>query len=709
MPPGPGGVQAESVAAPGGSNFNAIRSLRRHKFLAALAALSIALAGLPFAWFKGAPKYATTAVIFVSPHFVANLQDGKEIESKSDSQYHAYIQQNAKTVNRFDIVEDALRKLGPRIAGWAKPDETLQHAAERLQQALDIQPVSDTYQIAVTLEGAKPQALADIVNAVVDTYIAKAKSEEFYASDERLKNLEADRLRMEQGLRDKQARRLVVAQEIGVSSFTDNFVNPYDRLLVEAKEAIAVARRQNIDADAQLAALDEKRRKGGDGALQAMAEAEANKDSALTSLEANQNVRRTQLLSAISGLSPEHPGRRAAKRELAEMDNERLAVHDRLVKSWLTSMLDQRGAEAYKAGRVERQLNAEMARQTAQATWFTKNYQEGMQLGIEIAQARKRIDSIQQRMDFLALEKNAPGFIRVFSPARNPDRPATGGRRKLFALALAAALVMGLLVPIGVDALDPRIHTPRDVETTLGFAPVAWLLERRDAGPEFARERILRLASRIMQDRQTNESRIFAFTSVKARGGTSSVVVETSGALVRLGVTTLAVEANAYRADPRYRDPNSCGLVFVLRGNREIGSAVVPGGGEMPDHVPVGDLSDQKNLPEIEKLIEILRASRDCYDIVLIDLPPILVSADAEFIARGADVAVLVIEAEAVTKDELNRAAACLERIGVRAVSAVLNRVRLGAGDGFASRARHEFQTGVSPAPNGLLSRLFWR
>lgn len=249
--PGTGAGPAKTLWAPGGNNFNAIRSLRRHKLLAAFAALSIILAGSPYAWLKGTPKYSATAVIFVSPHFVANLQDGKEIDSKSDSQYHAYVQQNAKTVNRFDIVEDALRKLGPRIAAWAKPGETLDHAAERLQQALDVQPVVDTYQIAVTLESLKPEGLADVVNAVVASYIEKAKSEEFYASDERLKNLAVDRGRIEQEIREKQGKRLVLAQELGVSSFTDNFINPYDRLLVEAKEAIALARRQNIDADAQ--------------------------------------------------------------------------------------------------------------------------------------------------------------------------------------------------------------------------------------------------------------------------------------------------------------------------------------------------------------------------------------------------------------------------------------------------------------------------
>ena len=47
----------------------------------------IAAAGLPFAWIKGKPLYYTEAVIFISPRFLKNLQDDKELEMQSNSQY----------------------------------------------------------------------------------------------------------------------------------------------------------------------------------------------------------------------------------------------------------------------------------------------------------------------------------------------------------------------------------------------------------------------------------------------------------------------------------------------------------------------------------------------------------------------------------------------------------------------------------------------
>ncbi len=394
---------------------------------------------------------------------------------------------------------------------------------------------------------------------------------------------------------------------------------------------------------------------------------------------------------------------------MAEIEGDRAQTYGKLVESYSTSLLAQRDADAYKATRVEQKLNGQVQKQSSQAAWFSRSYQEGTQLGVEVESLRKRIDSVQQRIDFLSLEKSAPGFVRIFSSAREPDRPASGGRKKLFGIVLAAAILIGLLAPIGADALDPRLQSPSDVERIIGFPPIGWLMDKREAGPEFAREQILRLANRFAQEQQTNNSRIFAFTSVKARGGTSTIVLQTAAALGRLGVPALAVEANAYRADPRYRDPKSRGLTVVLRGNHDIDAVVVPGDDEMPDYVPIGDIANEKNLPDIQNLMRILRESTEQYSAILVDLPPVLVSVDAEFIARAADVVVLVIEAESVSKAELVRAAASLERLHVKAVSAILNRVRADTKDGLAESALGEFRLGSAPAATNWFRRWLWK
>lgn len=638
--------RAASIPAPGGSGINLLRSLRRHKLLALTAFLLVVAAGLPLAWWKGTPTYSSTAVVYVSPRFIANLQDSKEVNDWSDSQYHEYVQQNASTINRFDIVHDALKKLGPKNAVWVNHGESLDHAAARLQGALSIHPVPETYQIAVSLESAKQEGLAELINAIVNTYLERAKSEEFFASGQRIQDLTNNREQLLREIDTKSSRRLQIAQDLGVSSFTDNFVNPYDRLLVDAKEALSTARRQTIEAESELAALSHRQHPGDPASLRAIAEAEASKDTELTSLEANQNIRRTQLLTALSGLAPDHPGRRGMEKELADLERERQKIYTRIVASYSHALSAQRAADAYKAARVEQKLRKELGEQSSQASWFSKNYQEGMQLGAEIDQLRKRIESIQQRIDFLAFETKAPGFVRLFSAARPPQEPHKGGRKKYAALVLVAALLLGLAAPVAIDTLDSTLRTPRDLERILGFPPVGWILDTRDSSAEFSREQTLRLASRILQDRETNLSRIFAFTSVGGSSKTAPLVTDTASALKQLGASVLA---DTDRQEAGLQRPGSS-----LNGRPE----------PRPDHD----------------------------SIVLLDLPPLMASVQAELLARGADVVILVIEAERVNKQELQRAAAVLERLRVKAVSAVLTGVRADAGDGFAAKALREFQ-----------------
>ena len=200
---------------------------------------------------------------------------------------------------------------------------------------------------------------------------------------------------------------------------------------------------------------------------------------------------------------------------------------------------------------------------------------------------------------------------------------------------------------------------------------------------------------------------------MKARGGTTTIVTETALALTRLGAPALAVEANAYRADARYRRQGARGLSVVLRGGAKasdpLQDLVISGEDDFPDFIPVGDVENEQNLPDVLRLIDLLKETEGIYQIVLLDLPPLLVSVDAEILARNADVTVLVVEAEAVSKPELQKAAKALERLRPKAAAAVMNQVQIDAGGGMGRAALHEFETGVPPTPPKWSTPWLWR
>ena len=596
--------------------------------------------------------------------------------------------------------------LGPHRDYWVKPGETTTHAAERLQGALAVRPIADTYQLVISLESSKSRGLAEVVNSVVNTFVRKMKDEQFYGLDERIQHLHSDRHVLDADIIAKEQQRAQIAEDTGVSTFNEAAPNAFDNLLVLEKQALAEARHARIQAEAQVESIDPKQHPD---ALRSYVLDQVSKDPALASLEANLNQRRSNLLTSISGMSASHPARRAAELELKELDQEQERLSRELISRYTATLREQRLSEARRAARVEQQIAEEVKRKASQAAEFSGKFQRAINLGQDIERDRQRLNSIDNRVEFLSLESRAPGFIRVFSPARPPDEPVKGGKTKLLAIVLVLACVLGMAVPVAIDFLDPRIHWPGSAAKYLGFAPMAWIMEKSEAGDAFQQEQILRLANKIAQEQQANGSQIFAFSSVKSGGGTTTLVYETALALNRLGIPTLAVEANAYRSDPRYRSPGSRGLTVVLRGHQTLESEIVPGDEDRPDLLPVGDVNNLKNLPDLERLIEVLRQATNVYRVILVDVPPLLISVDAELVARSADLVTLIIEAGAVTRSELGKAAKQLERMNPHAVAAILNRVSGDAAAGFARQARDEFYSGRPKRASFWTSPWLWR
>ena len=137
---------------------------------------------------------SATSIIYVSPNFPKTLTDDRE----QQYQYETYIQEEIHSVTRYDVIADAIKKLPPGT--WQFPGESEESAVNRLQGSLEIDRIANTYQVGITLQGGRPGRLAEIVNAVTNTYIEKAKDEEFYGRDERLDTLRQERARIQSEL-----------------------------------------------------------------------------------------------------------------------------------------------------------------------------------------------------------------------------------------------------------------------------------------------------------------------------------------------------------------------------------------------------------------------------------------------------------------------------------------------------------------------------
>ena len=566
-------------------------SIKAHRRVALGLFVAVVVLGLPVAWLKGQAVYYTEGALYVSPRFMKNLKDDLELEFQSNQQYRQFVEQQVKTVTRYDIVTGVAAALDSTLRPWPATFDP-RKAGQWLQANLQVRPIADTYLITVGLEATRPQGMAETINAVLQAYLRQQRTESVYARDQRLAKLEEERARLATELASRSEDQTRLAQQLGVTSFGGNLPNPYDQLLSSTRQSLYQARMARIQAEASLAAVDGAAR--GDSGLAARTEADlrVQADGGLSSLKANLNGVRAQLMTKRSALGDNHPGRRAIDRELGDLDEELARVVNQLNDRYRGQLLQSRRTALFEARRAEDGIAAVVDSLAAQASAFAALYQQAHALDGQIERLRGQIVSVDERMDFLTIESDAPGFVRLEALARPPDVPVRGNRKQMLLMVVAAACFLALVTPVVIDILDPRLWTPGELERAVGFPPMGWLLERADHQlVAFGQEQRRRLAAVFERDLRRHGSRLVLLTSVKPGGGATSVALDLGHELGEMGLRAVVVEANPRRPDPRYGPVDgarSGGLQVILRGGGDLVQSVVPAGGDLPARVPVG-------------------------------------------------------------------------------------------------------------------------
>ena len=627
-----------------GRRIDPIRSLRGHAPVAVLTLIAVLLAGFPIAWKKGKSTYMAQAVVYISPRFLKNLDDDKEFELQSNSQYREFVQQNVRTIDRYDIIEETLQRLSKQGHPWKRPQESMERAALRLQGEVKVVPVPDTYQITVRLEDKKPDGLAETVNTLVSVFLEKSKDEDFYGRDQRLASLEEEAQGLHTSINTLAEEKDKIAQELAVSVFSESFSNPFDQLLVGSKQALAAARQRRIISEAKLASLESRASPGAQTGLQAYADDLASKDADINSLQSNLNFRRNELLAKLSGMLPTHPARHEIEAELQQIDQVAQSRREDLQGSYAAMLLAQRRSEAAADARAESDIHKEVDQESAQAVWYSHNYQRGINIRYEMERDRKRLEALEDRMDFVKQEGRAPGFARLFSPARRPIEPMTGGKKKPLLILLVLAAAVALAVPIGLDYMDPRLLSPDEAEKILGFTPIGFTTLSSHGAD--ANDHVQRIAAAIEREASRNGSCSFVFVPVNAVAPVSETVAALAGALAGLGHAVEVVggksEQLLARAATACPDSSDSGSLPV---------SAATSFGSVRNHAR--DIVARKGT-------------------VLISAKPFSVDPETELLVSDCDVVVLTMQSAQTTKNELQAILRTLDKIRPKAVAALV-------------------------------------
>jgi polysaccharide biosynthesis transport protein len=646
------------------SRIDVMRSLRLHKILATLIALLVIGVGVAFRA-RHHPIFEATSVVYVSPNFPATLKASEE----QDYPYDSYIEEQVHSVAGYNVLTDAVSKLKPGV--WRFPGEGLQPAVDRLQHNLTVKRDGLSYQVKVSLDGSDPTHLAEIVNAVTDSYLEGTKDEEFYGRDKRLEALRQERTRVQNDLTDKLREQTQISQTLGIAQISAEGTDQIDTQVAKLRTDLAVAHEQRIEAEAQLSALENGGIGSPNSALDAAADEVIASDQSLLALKASLSQKRALLMDQLAGMTPNHPLRKTTEEQLSEIETALQQMQANL-RSHAAANLEQKlRTNLLRASTVESKLLSDLESNTKQATNAAPSFQRSQILRAEIAALQARYTALDERTRNLELESKSPGSVHLYSSARVPLGPLPSITRLILPLLLPFAALIAIGSVVLIDFFDRHIRNGIDVEQILGFSPIGSLFHDQDVSMQVCDECTLRVAGGIDQAARTGGVRTIVLTSVNAGAGTTSIVENLGGTLAKLGQKTLTIDASGVTSPVAYVTLNleqsahrAVGGAHVRRQEADVRSTAVIAQPFSPKLPPLRNLMDQS-----------FKDLTIDFDIVLVDASPILISAETEYLARFADVTILIAEAGKTTKVQLTRAARLLERLQIPGMAVIINKI----------------------------------
>ncbi|MCF8154924.1 MAG: hypothetical protein K9K35_02875 [Rhodoferax sp.] len=665
-----------------GRGIKPILSLRKHYRISALIWLIVVLAGLPVAWIKGQSYYAAESVFQVAPNYMKTLSTDKEVELQSNSQYREFVNHLSTTVKRYDVLQRALKKLRDAKIDVQPKALSERKYIEQLQKQIMVRAVPDTYMVRIGLEGAKKETLSEIVNAVTTSFLETTKGEQIFGSVERLEILQTNAEKLQNEIAELEAQRVQLSELLGLTTFGDNAINPYDSMLSQAREKFTTASIERAHAEATLQAFL-KQRETPTSVGRSLLEMRLQ-DNGLQALR-NEVVKRSEELERTSaGLEDKHPAKKPALAEYESINTRLKAKESEFEKSAFENVKTRLVASLGQTQQVETEVQLRLKGIEGQSAEYARNFQKAMRLTSDIRKREQEQKEVRDRLNYLQNESGAIGFVRLVTPALPAEMPMGIGKTKLLLIVFVLASVLGVVGAVALDLVDRRIYTVNEAEKLMGIPAAGWQLQGLDLPSQlYAKEQTRRFASTLMRNKTRSGKNVFSFTSVKTLGAATSVILDTAAVLKQLGNRVLVVDANSFLPSSAFNS-GAVGLSDFLAGHSDVDNIQQTINHQDVELTGIGfGTQTGAGVQRLDLLKQAVNTWEQQYDFVLIDLPPVLLSADAELLIDVLGQVFMVLEAQSVSKGEVTRAKRVLEKLDPEAVGLFVNNIPMFEGGGY--------------------------
>lgn len=697
------GFGVRPAASPQFSAQTVLRAVARHKWwILALWMVGMAALAVPISTVVK-PQYEATSLLRVEPA----SRDLFGIGLYTGENFTPFLQTQVQLITSANVLLAAAAD--PRVASLPR----IRMAADaefELRRLLQVEIVSGSYLVKVSLRSPSVAEAAAIVNAVVDAYLKTTAEWTDGMTRTRIKNLEAYQRELQAQADEKQEAWLALAEKGNLDlppapqghqpaggppqpSRTSITLEEYKRArdelfkvsvdLIEAEALLNMRRNETADPDS-----GRRLRRQVEDAFRADPEV-------IAVVEQIEKVR--EQLDHVNRLI-----RRAGDPAKVAIDRKLEILTARYQKLWelkkeiLLARLEAEGADnpnravGEAAARVKSLRASKASYEEILSRIEISNKQESSD-AVRAALIREALTNLQdlrmavtKRLEQLRFEAKEEARICRVTEARLAGRPVSDKRPALLAATSAGMLfaVLGLFIVLEVkaervadpDQLSVRVRTEVFVLPQLP-GPQAG----RDDRLEDFTQALDHLRVALCGEAVARGSRCVLITSAIGGEGKTTLAAHLASRCANAGMSVLLIDADLRRAVlGRLLDvPESPGLSDVLRGDVAAEAALVavqadrlhllPAG--TPEHDPVQVLQGQR-------LGQLLAQFRQSFDLIFIDSPPVLPVPDALVVGRWVDGVVLAARYDSSRFPLVERASQRLAAAKVPVLGAVVNGVR---------------------------------
>ena len=335
-------------------------------------------------------------------------------------------------------------------------------------------------------------------------------------------------------------------------------------------------------------------------------------------------------------------------------------------------------------------LKREIAKEEALVKDLPTTQQEVIKLQQEVKINNELYTSILNNIQQLRVVRAGEiGNVRIVDKACIRAKPIKP-RRKII---LLGGMLGGFLLGCGLIFLQRMMYgngvtSASEIERETNVSVFSKIAKTRVNNIPSYRERLFCLAAVDPENLSVEQLRLlrsaleFSFldagnkvllvSGTSPGAGKSFVSMNLAYLFAMMGKKVLLVDADLRKS--RLSEKKAAGLSDVLCGKSNLEDVVDKVCDGAFEFLPIGKRNNNPNeLLSSKNFEEFIRHSKESYDVVLVDTPPINIVADAQSIARYVDFALLVLRYRMDSMENIKEALAALDIAGVQKRAFVLN------------------------------------